>query len=191
MLNDGRYTVVYQTGDYRTVQVKTVTKEDSGLKGKTVFSIKEGTKFNGIGFLQEDNKVRFWKRFLATSTNERPVRIQKAVDRIVADPEAAGLAYAMKENRCCRCGKALTVPASVHKGMGPECARKRWNREDQKKVYRALALGRVQEQDRPAVTPDGWMDSTAGNPDEEWIKQKNLFAEQERKQEEKAFMGGL
>jgi Family of unknown function (DUF6011) len=27
------------------------------------------------------------------------------------------------EGRCCRCGRALTVPASVRDGVGPECAR--------------------------------------------------------------------
>ena len=27
--------------------------------------------------------------------------------------------------KCCRCGRTLTVPESIHNGVGPECARKR------------------------------------------------------------------
>lgn len=27
-------------------------------------------------------------------------------------------------NRCARCGRLLTVPSSVHAGLGPECARR-------------------------------------------------------------------
>ena len=28
------------------------------------------------------------------------------------------------EGRCCRCGRVLTVPESIERGLGPECARK-------------------------------------------------------------------
>jgi len=146
-IQDGRYSLIYQSGDYRTMRVKTPTK--GNLIGKRILQIKEGKDFNAIAFLTDEGQVRFWKRFRSANPVERLVRIQKAVDRITADPEGTGLAYAMKENRCCRCGKQLTVPASIYKGMGPECARKNWTREDQKKVYRAQALGRIQEQDMP------------------------------------------
>ncbi len=29
------------------------------------------------------------------------------------------------EGRCCRCGRALTVPASIESGWGPECVKRR------------------------------------------------------------------
>jgi hypothetical protein len=28
------------------------------------------------------------------------------------------------EGKCCRCGRKLTVPASIASGIGPECATK-------------------------------------------------------------------
>ena len=35
-----------------------------------------------------------------------------------------GLAYAMASSNCFYCGRTLTVPASIHSGMGPDCAAK-------------------------------------------------------------------
>jgi hypothetical protein len=34
----------------------------------------------------------------------------------------AGEAYALASRRCWRCQKRLTVPASIHRGLGPVCA---------------------------------------------------------------------
>ena len=33
-------------------------------------------------------------------------------------------AYALLSSRCARCNRTLTVPASIHRGLGPECAQK-------------------------------------------------------------------
>lgn len=57
-----------------------------------------------------------------------PVRIvRKVIARIFANDtqaiEAAGWTL-HHEGRCCRCGRALTVPESVESGIGPECASK-------------------------------------------------------------------
>jgi hypothetical protein len=40
-----------------------------------------------------------------------------------ADPEAASVEV-HHEGRCCRCGRALTVPESIESGVGPECRQK-------------------------------------------------------------------
>ena len=40
-----------------------------------------------------------------------------------AEIEAAGF-HLHHEGRCCRCGRVLTVPASIISGWGPECLRK-------------------------------------------------------------------
>jgi hypothetical protein len=51
----------------------------------------------------------------------------KALDwfltRVNAGSEAASAVF-VPSNRCARCGRLLTVPASVHAGLGPECARR-------------------------------------------------------------------
>lgn len=41
-----------------------------------------------------------------------------------SDRAEAGLTYAMESSNCYRCGRKLTVPVSIHRGLGPECARK-------------------------------------------------------------------
>jgi len=188
-MNDGRYTLIYPSGDYRTVRVKTVQKGE--LKGAQILSLKEGHHFHGCGFLRPNGHINFWGRFKSANPPERLGRIQRAVDRIVADPEAAGLAYALKENRCCRCGKELTVPASIHKGMGPECAKKNWTKDDQKAAY-AWRKSQVMPVDAAGNPPSDAdlrrMEAETKKHDDDWIQQKNLFAEEERKQEEKAFM---
>jgi hypothetical protein len=49
----------------------------------------------------------------------------------------------MRENACYRCGRTLTVPASVHRGLGPECARKgHWTKQDNQQVYADLAAAK-------------------------------------------------
>lgn len=35
-----------------------------------------------------------------------------------------GMAYALASSNCFYCGRTLTVPASIHSGMGPDCAAK-------------------------------------------------------------------
>jgi len=40
----------------------------------------------------------------------------------VEQQRAAGEMYALASSRCWRCNRKLTVPASVHRGLGPDCA---------------------------------------------------------------------
>lgn len=190
MISDGRYTLVYKDGQYRTVQIRK-QPEGKWAAGATVLRLKEGSKFYGCGFLQPNGKVNFWKTFRGANKPERLERIQKAVDRVVADPDAAGLAFAMKENRCYKCGKELTVPASIHRGMGPECARKRNTRELNKQAYNARAQ---RAGATPRTTPNG---AAQGAPaavqaglftakDQE--NMDRMVQEAEREQESRAFM---
>jgi hypothetical protein len=138
MIQDGRYTLVYSNGEYRTVSIETV--KDGDLKGKTILNLKQGSRYSGCAFLAQDNRVMFWRRFSSSNPSERMVAIQAAVNRIARNPREAGMAYAMNEGRCCRCGRELTVPASIHAGMGPDCAEKyAWAKEDQVAVHDELA----------------------------------------------------
>lgn len=139
VLEDGRYTVVYPSGDYRTLRVK--TPADGTFAGKTIVSYKSGDEYVGFGFLNGDNEVGFWKRFRENQPKERLTRISRALESIARDPEKAGILYATKEGRCRRCGKQLTVPASLHRGMGPECAAKTVTKEDNRKAYDWLKQG--------------------------------------------------
>jgi hypothetical protein len=111
------------------------------LAGKRILSYRQRDDWKGFGFLVNDTPngkpaVAFWRKFRAENAPKRLERIEFAVRTILENPAKAGLAYALRENRCCRCGMQLTVPASVAFGMGPECARKRgWTKEDKLKAF--------------------------------------------------------
>ena len=145
-IQDGHYTIVYANGDYRTLRFNKSKKiKDEKGEPMTVASFKQGREYAGFGFLLPDNKVRFWKKFRVAQGNvaTRLQRIQRAVDIIVRDPQAAQMAFALHEKACAKCGRDLTVPASLHMGLGPECAGKdRWNKQDHSAAF-AWAKGRA------------------------------------------------
>ncbi len=147
MIADGRYSIVYPTGDYRIVRIETVP-EDKPLAGKVILSLPEDRddverKWRGVAFLVEAANesgihCQFWRSFRLDNSVERQRRIQTAVGRLAHDPRQAGLAFAEKEKRCCKCGRAVSTPASLINGMGAECANVgRWTRKDQVAAYQA------------------------------------------------------
>lgn len=121
---DGTYTVVFGSDlDYETLQVE--TKAKGKLAGKTLVKYLAGpdntTDFEAFGFLV-GGYVKVWRRHLPASR-----KVQRCSDAVgiiarTGDKQQYGLAYAMRAGRCCRCNRKLTVPASLHRGMGPECA---------------------------------------------------------------------
>jgi Family of unknown function (DUF6011) len=122
----GIYTVVYPCGSHRTLRVKEWEKKDGTTS--IVIGFLSGSdnesSYTYFGFLRPDNVISFFRSFRDKTAQNPEVlrRIQRAVYTIAADPKAAGLAYALESSRCCRCNRTLTVPASIHNGMGPECA---------------------------------------------------------------------
>jgi hypothetical protein len=57
---------------------------------------------------KEDGRIIRAVAFMADSTKE--------------DRDQAGITYALKSGNCYRCGRKLTVPASITRGLGPDCA---------------------------------------------------------------------
>ena len=52
-------------------------------------------------------------------------RIANAIKALAGDEEArkaSGYLYSLESSNCYRCGRKLTVPTSIHRGLGPECA---------------------------------------------------------------------
>jgi hypothetical protein len=53
--------------------------------------------------------------------------VGQALSLLVSSKEAqelAGEMYALESSNCYRCHRTLTVPASIHRGLGPDCAQK-------------------------------------------------------------------
>lgn len=123
-LPDATYTVVRADGSYRTLRV--VTIEEGQLAGKTIVKYLGGpdneSDYVGCAFLTKETRtLTMWKKFRGGDLEHD---IRECVSVILGDPLAAGEAYALMSGKCCRCGRKLTVPASLHRGMGPECANK-------------------------------------------------------------------
>lgn len=55
------------------------------------------------------------------ATREAPPEIGKHLEELAADPLAVGIAYGKQTGKCCACGRELTDPESVKRGIGPIC----------------------------------------------------------------------
>lgn len=119
---DGRYTVIW--GDhYKTIRVEHQDEFATFMPGKIILKFLSGSNndrdYTSFGHVDpRTGAVKIWTKHQGNAT------LREAVKVLLGDPKAASMAYA-KESECCsRCGRSLTVPASLHAGLGPECAKK-------------------------------------------------------------------
>lgn len=122
-IREGVFTVV-SGSERRTFRVH--TPKMGNLAGKTILQYLSGSDntsdYTGFAFVTSTG-IAVWKRFQADTTLVR-------LARVLLDPKSAaeaGLAYAMESGNCCKCGRTLTVPASIAMGMGPVCAAGGWD----------------------------------------------------------------
>lgn len=121
-IHDGTYTAVFRDGSYRTVRFNTPTS--GNLAGKTIVAYLAGPDnsrdFVGCAFYnQERASLHMWGRFKEDTALSNG--LQLAIHAIRGNLEEAQQAYAIKSGNCAKCGKKLTVPASLYAGMGPKC----------------------------------------------------------------------
>ena len=113
---DGIYTVEDDQG-HVTFRLRTQKADDDFMGGRQLVGYLTGADndhdYTTIGHLTETGTARVWRK------HQSKERIVAALRTLLADPEAA-----VKAVHCYRCHRTLTVPASVHDGLGPECARK-------------------------------------------------------------------
>lgn len=114
---DGMYTV--EIGDdYKTFRIETA--KFGGLAGRRIISYLNGPDnvkhYKGFGFV-ENGIIRLWTRFADR------VDLLEYAKYIFKDPATCGEAFARRSGHCYRCGKVLTVPVSLNRGLGPTCAK--------------------------------------------------------------------
>lgn len=119
VIRNGIFTVVLEDGSHVTLRIKDGWGD---VKDKQVAQFLSGAdnenSYTGFAFIT-GRSYKVWNRFKDNS------RITKALETLLGGDEAeAGLRYAMESGCCCRCGRTLTVPASINMGMGPDCASK-------------------------------------------------------------------
>jgi hypothetical protein len=131
---DGRYTVIHQDGTWHTYRIKPV--EDGRYEnlpaGTRIVLYMNGpdneNSYTGMAWLNANGTLRIWSRFMNDPQNS--LLVQGLRFLVSSDTEGrveAGYQYALKSSRCCKCGRTLTVPASIHRGMGPVCAGGGWD----------------------------------------------------------------
>lgn len=125
---NGTYTIVLdETGDYRTIKLSDVPESYGKPQGTQIASFLSGsdneTNYTGFAFVTGTQFI-IWKSLLAKSA----IPLRKALTILLsAERETQidmGHAYAIESNKCFICGRTLTVPTSLHRGMGPICAEK-------------------------------------------------------------------
>lgn len=131
LIPDGTYTVVGGDGFHVTIDIDdaewaTKPRRDSKFPprpaGTRSASLLVGpnnsSDFKLFAFIHPDGTVHAMR-----TAGDRPMR---ALRTLLSDDDPArfGFAYAQASGSCFRCRRKLTVPASLHRGLGPECASK-------------------------------------------------------------------
>lgn len=129
----GTYTVVLSDDDdYVTMRVSRASFVKDA--NKTMVSYLCGSdnevSYRGFAFIDEQG-VHVWARHRSNSRIVDAANVLWALAQKQAGLDEAheaflkyAEAYAMQSGRCMRCGLTLTVPASLHRGLGPICAGK-------------------------------------------------------------------
>lgn len=137
-IRDGFFTVAFGDGTHRTYKLVALRDEELARyampRGAQHISLLVGpdnsSSYARIGLVVNRQIVRRW-RIVRTAQGENATEAQLSrMDEglrvlLGADTEATtsyGMAYAIASGRCSNCGRMLTVPASVHRGLGPDCA---------------------------------------------------------------------
>jgi len=126
----GRYTIVLNEDDddYVTLRVKPHWQRDEAARGVMVVQYlrgpDNGRDYEGFATVRGQRLVP-WQRFTRADGDSR---ILLAAELLIGCSAAGTLddyreSFALRSGRCANCGRALTVPVSVHRGLGPDCAR--------------------------------------------------------------------
>lgn len=115
----GTYTAVLADGSHVTIRVKKHWLPEEAKKGTMVVQYLSGqdneNSYTGFAFYSR-GILRVWRKFV-----DGAPRQQEAWAIISRDPGKAGEGYALHSGNCFRCNRTLTVPLSLHRGLGPEC----------------------------------------------------------------------
>lgn len=118
-VRDGTYTVVFNnTENYRTLRIKTSKRKQGFRIVSYLYGCDNTNDFKGFAS-PVGNELRFWKSFNASPDTE--TNLIEAWKVVINDPQKAGEAYAMRSGNCYNCNRKLTVPTSLHRGLGPDC----------------------------------------------------------------------
>ena len=124
-IKEATYTVVDPSLKHGRRTLKISERSFGGEKKMTVSFLSGGDNegdYIGAAFIDlATARVTVWKKF---RDSEFETELKRCIDIIAGDPRAGMEAYALESSKCACCGRKLTVPASIHQGLGPKCAAK-------------------------------------------------------------------
>ncbi len=80
--------------------------------------------FTRFAFALPTGELRLWTKYRSDAFHNQAWAANHLMNLDQEKLANAGYAYAMVSGKCYICGKKLTVPASLHRGMGPTCSKK-------------------------------------------------------------------
>lgn len=118
VIYDGVYTVTYADGTYKTLKLRTQKADARFRPGVQLVKYLSGpdntNDYTGFGEVH-GGTVKIWKKF---ADNEGLAKACKVM--LGAKDAEQGATFEVSVS-CFRCGRPLTVPASMHDGYGPDC----------------------------------------------------------------------
>lgn len=124
-VSEGYYTVELVDGGHRTIRLSK-WKQDNRRPGKQIRWIgylsgpSNTSDYETFARQHDDGSYVFMPRFREDGD------LAAALAVVLHGDDAARVRarhqYALESSRCARCNRELTVPASIHMGLGPECA---------------------------------------------------------------------
>jgi hypothetical protein len=125
LAGNARFTLVSgKTGARFTFRVARAKDADRRLWFVSVLSGPNNeADFSYLGLIGDDRSFRLTKKSRASADAPSVRAFAWTLGRLVGSRDIAD-AQIWHEGRCGRCGRALTVPESIERGLGPECAGK-------------------------------------------------------------------
>lgn len=111
-----------ETGNHRTFRIKKQGNDEWMPGGILLGYLSDSDNNNSYTNFAFINKfwVNCWKKYQGTATE----KLGKLVEQVILQQKPNEKLEIVPAGRCYRCGRQLTVPSSVHRGLGPECASK-------------------------------------------------------------------
>ena len=113
-----------ETGNHRTIRIKTQKADSPFCPGQRVASLLNGSNnerdYTPFAFVKPSGRVIVWKRLRGDGS---PSQYEKLA-AMIADParfEARGIRF-LFSTMCRVCNRKLTTPESIRSGIGPVCA---------------------------------------------------------------------
>jgi hypothetical protein len=112
----GTITVRLLNGRHFTYRIREVKKGD--LKGSRIVELLTGpdntSNYKAFGFVTEKGNIRIWTKCYTEAFSKHALLLMGEAQNQVEMWYQAG--------KCNRCGRLLTDPDSVTRGLGPKCA---------------------------------------------------------------------